>query len=286
TIQFMKNYELNPHLDFDRTVFSKRYTIRTYLMISFMLYSALLLAGNGYSQSINLKVSRAPFETVVHELHKQSGFDFIYNPSAISGASDVTLNLQNVELTEALNAVFRNQPFGLVINGRTVIVQPREGRRTVRQSRIVEGVVTDRNQVPLQGVTVSLKGTRVVTQTNERGRFSIQLEAGHSVLVFSMVGHESKEVTARVGETLSVVLFESMEVHDEDVISGRGRHVPRDLTGTTNYNSAEDMESNSYAGISSALRDKVPGMKVDTASGEPGDGSNSKIRGASYISGG
>lgn len=286
TIQFMKNYELNPHLDFDRTVFSKRYTIRTYLMISFMLYSALLLAGNGYSQSINLKVSRAPFETVVHELHKQSGFDFIYNPSAISGASDVTLNLQNVELTEALNAVFRNQPFGFVINGRTVIVQPREGRRTVLQSRIVEGVVTDRNQVPLQGVTVSLKGTRVVTQTNERGRFSIQLEAGHSVLVFSMVGHESKEVTARVGETLSVVLFESMDDLDEVVVIGYGAQAKRDLTGAITSISAEDMESNPGATINSALQGKVPGMQIVTTSGEPGAGSNIKIRGASSISGG
>ncbi len=282
----MNNYELKWRTCFDRELFFKRSTMRTYLIVGLILYSALLMAGNGYSQQINLNADHTPFETVIKELRKQSGFDFIYSPTMLQDASDVTLKLENVEFTDALNAVFKAQPLQFVINGKTVVIQPREVKKLVLQSQRVNGVVTDRNQVPLQGVTVGLKGTAIATQTNARGRFSIKLADDHTILVFSMLGYDQQEITVKPGGSLTIALSESMDDLDEVVVVGYGTQAKRDLTGAITSISADDMESNPGATINSALQGKIPGMQIVTTSGEPGAGSSIKIRGASSINGG
>src|SRR5690606_37765127 len=136
----MNNYELNRYTCFDSNLFFKRCTMRTYLMAGFILYSALLMAGKGYSQQITLDADHTPLETVVRELHKQSGFDFIYSPSTLKAASEVTLKLENVKLIEALNAVFSARPLKYVINGKTVVIQPKETGKSTSQPKQVEGL--------------------------------------------------------------------------------------------------------------------------------------------------
>ena len=60
---------------------------------------------------------------------------------------------------------------------------------------------------PLKGVNILLKGTSVHTTTDEYGTFSIAVSSQGGMLVFSLVGYESKEIKVKKAGWLDVKLF-------------------------------------------------------------------------------
>src|SRR5688572_28225778 len=73
------------------------------------------------------------------------------------------------------------------------------------QERMISGIVTADNAAPLSGVTVSVKGTNRITQTDAAGRFSISASTGQA-LQLSYVGFAPKEVVVGESNTLDVNL--------------------------------------------------------------------------------
>ena len=59
------------------------------------------------------------------------------------------------------------------------------------QERIVTGIVTDVSNQPLPGVNVLVKGTKIRTQTDFDGKFSIKASPTETV-VFNFVGMKSQ----------------------------------------------------------------------------------------------
>lgn len=155
------------------------------------------------------------------------------------------------------------------------------------QSLSVNGTVTDfRTGEPIPGASVTVKGTVIKTVTNQDGAFSLSGVPKDATLVFSFLGRETQEVALNGQTTLNVEMRETASNLDEVVVIGYGTQEKRDVTGAITSISAEDMETNPGATINSALQGRIPGMQIVTTSGEPGAGSNIKIRGASSINGG
>lgn len=155
------------------------------------------------------------------------------------------------------------------------------------QSITVKGTVVDfRTSEPLSGVSISAKGTVITTVTNQDGAFSLPGVPENATIVFSFLGRETQEIPLNGRTTLTIEMRESASNLDEIVVIGYGTQEKRDVTGAITSISAEDMETNPGATINSALQGRVPGMQIVTTSGEPGAGSDIKIRGASSINGG
>jgi hypothetical protein len=63
------------------------------------------------------------------------------------------------------------------------------------QDRTISGTVTAREDgLPLPGVSLAVKGTRIGTQTSADGRFSINVPASAKALSVSYLGYITKEV--------------------------------------------------------------------------------------------
>ena len=69
----------------------------------------------------------------------------------------------------------------------------------------ISGTVTDAESKPLRGATVSEKGTKEGTVTDENGNFSISADKG-ATPVISMVGFETVTVTVGDQSSISVQL--------------------------------------------------------------------------------
>lgn len=147
-------------------------------------------------------------------------------------------------------------------------------------------VIHSQTKDPLSGVSVSVKGTAIVTTTNDQGAFSLSNLSRGSTLVLTYVGMETREVSIDEQTKYTIELSESFNNLDEVVVIGYGTQTKRDVTGAITSISAEDMETSPGATINSALQGKIPGMQIVTSSGEPGAGSSIQIRGASSINGG
>lgn len=60
-------------------------------------------------------------------------------------------------------------------------------------AQVVKGTVKDEKGAPMEGVTVSLRGTKVATQTDFNGHFTISAP-GDGTLELAMVGYSKKLV--------------------------------------------------------------------------------------------
>lgn len=87
----------------------------------------------------------------------------------------------------------------------------------------ITGRVTDAVAgTPLEGATVSAKGTAVATQTDASGKFSISMPSNATVLVVSYVGYEQKEITVTAaGSDLAIALEKNTTLNEVVVLGSR-----------------------------------------------------------------
>ena len=74
------------------------------------------------------------------------------------------------------------------------------------QKQSVRGKVTDEAGKPMQGVSVTVKGSTKGVATNENGEFSIDITGGAKILQFSYVGMEPQEVKIGNQKELNISL--------------------------------------------------------------------------------
>lgn len=90
------------------------------------------------------------------------------------------------------------------------------------QDAVRKGVVQDETGLPLERVSVQIKGTTSGTFTDARGHFSLSAPSG-TVLVFSMVGFNRAEVAAdAITDNYSIRLLKGESQLTEVVVTALG----------------------------------------------------------------
>lgn len=148
------------------------------------------------------------------------------------------------------------------------------------QNLSVKGVVKDASGEPLIGVNVLLKGGTTGAITDMDGAFYLNVNSDKSVLVFSFIGFETKEVPVKGRTFLAVTLKEDNTQLEEVVVVGYGTQKRQEITGSVASVSRKEIMTVSTANITSALQGKIPGLNIKQNTGEPGTYDNSfNIRG-------
>lgn len=146
-------------------------------------------------------------------------------------------------------------------------------------------VVSEDENAPLIGATVTEKGTTNGTSTDVEGNFRMEVSAG-STLVVSFIGYTAKEVPVGNTSSFSITLAPDQQQLQDVVVVGYGTQRKKDVTGSITSIKADDIIQPSAAGFDQMLQGKVPGVQVTQTSGAPGGNVNILIRGISSISGG
>lgn len=150
------------------------------------------------------------------------------------------------------------------------------------QNKNVTGNVTEKSSGdPIPGVTVIVKGSNVGTETDFNGNFQLNNVNPSSILVFSFVGMETKEIKVGLKNALNVVLEQDNQLLNEVVVVGYGTQRKKELTGAVGVVSNEAIEELKPVRVEQALQGQVAGVNITTSSGAPGAASNIRIRGIS-----
>lgn len=89
------------------------------------------------------------------------------------------------------------------------------------ETRIITGTVTSADDgSALPGVSVTLKGTSVGTQTDGQGQYSISVSDKSKTLVFSFIGMKTQEVKLGVKNIVNVALQTDNQTLEEVVVTG------------------------------------------------------------------
>jgi iron complex outermembrane receptor protein len=148
---------------------------------------------------------------------------------------------------------------------------------------VVTGKVTDsKGGYGIQGVTVTVKGTRNATQTDVNGSFSIAASPT-STLVFTSAGYAEKEVPVNGETSLNVPMTISAEKLGEVVVIGYGTAKKKDLTGSISTISSKDFQQGTVTTPEQLIAGKVSGVSITSNGGAPGSGSVIRIRGGASL---
>lgn len=135
----------------------------------------------------------------------------------------------------------------------------------------------------LAGVTVSVKGTKNSTQTDERGQFSINASP-RATLVFSSVGFLPQEVGVNDKSSFTIRLQSSVQQMNEVVVVGYGSQKKVTVTGSVATVKGSELQKSPTVNLSNSLAGRLPGVIAIQSGGEPGyDGSAIQIRGTNTI---
>ncbi|ALM20468.1 hypothetical protein AAT17_04060 [Nonlabens sp. MIC269] len=144
----------------------------------------------------------------------------------------------------------------------------------------VTGTVSDADG-PVGGATVSIKGSNTFASTNFDGEYSIQANP-EDVLVFSYVGYDAKEETVGNRTVIDVTLSSALE---EVVVQAYRTSSTKRSNIAANVITAKQIQDRPNASAIQRLQGQVPGLIIQTASGQPGANSTIQLRGVSSING-
>lgn len=254
----------------------------------FILIFNLQLGARGTAQTVSIVADNAPLHVVFKSIKKQTNYTFIANADLFDKAAKVTVSLKNVSISQALDACFKNQPFAYSIEGRiiSIVPKPAVSIKPIAPPIEVRGVVTDENENPLQGVSVTIKGSGRGTTTDRNGRFVIQLPEQGGVLVITYIGYETIETNVATSSTLNFELKPKETETETVVVIGYGTQRKRDITGSVVTVDLEATKDVPTANAGRLLVGQAPGVSVKQNTGQPGKEFDILIRGQGSLGAG
>lgn len=147
----------------------------------------------------------------------------------------------------------------------------------------VVGTVTSPDGLPLAGATIRVANTTIGAFADLEGRFEITVpNVDTDTLVFSYVGYVTEKV-ALAGRTSLAFVFSNYDAMDEVVVVGYANRRRTEVTGSIASLKSDNFNGGVIASPEQLLQAKVPGVRITSASGEPGAAVNVSIRGAGSL---
>lgn len=155
---------------------------------------------------------------------------------------------------------------------------------SIAQEKKITGVVSDNAGIPLPGVSVLVKGTKLGTQTDFDGKYMIKASS-NQVLVFSYIGMKTSEITAN-SSVINVKMLDAgaQELESVVVTTAMGiKKQKRSLGYATSSVSAKDLTDVTNVNVFESLSGKVAGADITTPA-QAGASSKVVIRGFNSLS--
>jgi len=145
----------------------------------------------------------------------------------------------------------------------------------------VSGRVTGKDDgLPLAGVSVTAKGTKVGTQTGPDGRFTINVQSG-TTLVFSYIGFITQEASASAN--LNIAMLSAPNQLNDVIAVPYGTAKRETFVGSAASITSKDLTNRPVSNPLSALAGVAPGVQVNPAIGQPGAAPVIRVRGIGSV---
>jgi TonB-dependent starch-binding outer membrane protein SusC len=154
---------------------------------------------------------------------------------------------------------------------------------TVLAQKTVRGTVKDNLDVPLPGVSVTLKGTNGGTTTNAEGVFTLSVPESGAVLVFTYVGITPQEIAVGDQSVMNVTLELNVGKLNEVVVVGYGTQKRKEVTSAVATVSSEQFNKGNISNVAQLLQGKVAGLSIARPGGNPNAGFTIRLRGLSTL---
>ena len=253
-----------------------------------MFVGVMAVSASGYSQdaTVALDIRNQPLSSLIDEIKRQTTYSFLFDADEVDIARKVTLSSSKITVKDALKRVLQNQGLESRMSGNHILLLKTNTTRT-NQQRTLSGVVKDASGAFVPGATITLRGTTVTTQTDQRGVFRIAAPAGSQTINVSYTGLGTTDITYAANQDFLDITLQGQVADIEDVVvTALGiKRQSRSLTYNVQQIEAEQVTRIPDPNFINNLNGRVAGVTINASSSGVGGASRVVMRGAKSISG-
>ena len=257
------------------------------LIVLLLITTCLHVNAAVYGQGFTISKNNARLSTIFKEIEKQ-GYLFWYEEALLKNSKNVTIHVNNANLSQVLALCFKDQPLTYALADNVIVVK-RKAPQTQEVVPIdIRGKVTDEKGVPLPGATVKVKGSSVAVSTDVNGEFRLPNVNPDAVLVVTYLGFQVQEVAAENRTSITIQLKEDLQGLNEVVVVGYGVQKKENVTGAVDVISNKQIQDRQAPTVSQLLQGQSPALSFSTNNFgfQPGAELNINVRGTGSLNGG
>lgn len=255
-----------------------------------LLLTSILFTVHTNSSAQNvaaLDVKNVSFKDLFLEIQKQTDLSFVFNADQLKDLGTVSIAVKNEDLSRVLNRVLGNTPMTYSIEGRTIVIMPRDksnARAPQPQGILIKGKITDEKGNPLIGATIKIKDTAIGTATDVNGEYQFTVPAGTTDLQVTYIGYMSQNILLNGRTVVNITLKEDTQEMEEVVVTGYQEIKRERMTGSTSVITANELRNKGLQSMDEIFNGTISGVS-SVASGRPGEKSRILIRGVNSLTG-
>jgi TonB-linked SusC/RagA family outer membrane protein len=147
------------------------------------------------------------------------------------------------------------------------------------QFTITGTVTSSEDGLGLPGANVMVKGSSLGTITEVDGSFELRVTSKSDIVVFSYIGYQPKELPVGENTRFNVQLDPDAKVLQEVVVLGYTEKSKTEISSAVTSLDADDINKVTVNNVEDMLIGKAAGVHVQSASGQPGQAAQVRIRG-------
>ena len=275
------NYQLKNESNTKKNYFD--WISRCKTMLVLILCFTMQFSTIAYSQSIELSLDlkNVSIEQALNQIESTTKYRFLYNKQLINVNTKVSINAKNQVINRILDQIFKGTEIAYSIDGKQIVLIDK--KLVSPGTKKISGTVTDQNGSAIIGASIVYKGKSNGTITDINGSYSLNEIPENATLQFSYIGMKKQDVVVGGKTTINVSLAEDAYGLAEVVAIGYGVQKKKLVTGATINMTGDDIQKLNTVSPLAAMQSQSPGVSITKNSGKPGDGFKINIRGLGTI---
>lgn len=174
------------------------------------------------AQKIDLNFKNTPLKSVLKEVTRQTGYDFVYS-SALQNINDkitVSFSSDKSNIQDLFKLLFTERGISYKINNKQVILAPKDiipVDKKPQQSIQVRGKIVDEDNLPMPAVVVINQNSKATVVSENDGDYVINANVGDK-LIFNSIGTVSQNVVIADQKTVYNIVMQSDYINLKDVV--------------------------------------------------------------------
>ncbi len=194
----------------------KNKQIRPNLAWTWIFIAAFFISGTAWSQQngilskpVSIKFNQNSVQEAAEKLGAQIGYTVSFSSSQVDRSRKITKNFTAINVRAVLNEIFDNRISDIRVGSNSISIRLEEPKAAPapapKKTGSIQGKVTDKDNQPLIGVNVHLKGTGKGAITDGDGFFKLaDLLPGTYDLEATFIGYETAQQKVNLKETVQV----------------------------------------------------------------------------------
>lgn len=246
-------------------------------------------AAPSMAQTVTLSVRDYSLKKIFNAIEKQTGYVVFGKRKLLTDSRPVTVSVQHMPLRAFLDIALKGQQLDYEIKGKSIALSRAPDpaplfnpNMALSPAATVHGKVVNAQGDPIPAATIGVKGTTSGTISDQQGNFVLDGIDQNATLVVSSVGYETKTITLKGENDIQIQLEAASTNLSQLVVVGYGVQKKSDVTGAVVSLKGENVAKSPAVNIASSLAGQLPGVIINSPTGEPGrDDPSIFIRGMS-----